>query len=500
MERLPNELLYFALSFLPKTDLKKMRRVNKFFSDFCIDLLFPSEAHLILTSQSTQRLVSMSYHPRISHVVTSLLYEVTPLEKFEEEEWRAYVRDADISSEDSQPRDPNRPLSLKDSYANPRAQCFNAITKEGLSAGWAAYYTMRAWQEERGLDDAENQDIHQAIQRFPRLKSIKIYIGPLTKYSQRSFATTLLAFKRPKPIQTLSLPPLGLRTALREFLAHKSGDEAMSMLARVRILYLDEIAVTAISLDTPLVSQIYPSLQWLEELRITMDPARNKDALHIQALQAALRRGDLQKFLCQAPNLRTLDIGYTHMYPCDIWWEYDDVSCALGQSIWPRLDTVILRGWPISASHMLSFVSRHSESLRSLTIDCATLLSTYVDPWAKFIESLRGVKLWANVELWGELIDLKENRHWNRYILGWPPEFATVKDDSSFFSKYTIEPFYHKSAKARQQIQQYTQRKTDLNPFAEGGAAHACAEYQNGEFVGESLDGISEVGYQGSQT
>ena len=272
IECLPNELLHLTFSFLPLKDLKKMRLMKKYFADLCVHLLFSFEAHLVLTCESTERLVSMSHHPKIGHLITSLLYEATPLEKFDKEGWVNYVTSDQGCWENTEPRDPHRTVTLKDQYEVPPVHHLPPYyTEKALSLGWAAYGAMLAWQDERDTDDVKNQDIYQAISRFANLQTIKVYVGPLTEYGQRSFVSTLLTYRNPA-VPRLHLPPPGLRNLSQILPASATEAGARSIMSRVQIMYLDEIAVSAFpDRDTPLALQVYTSLQWLQELRITLN-------------------------------------------------------------------------------------------------------------------------------------------------------------------------------------------------------------------------------------
>ena len=476
MDILPNELLLHSFSYLPTTDLKALRLANKFYSDICISVLFSSEAHLVLTLESTERLIDISHHAKIRPLITSLLYEANPLDRFDMRGWMTHVRNGYHSSLSSQPRNPNRHISLRDQHQEAHESKSTAKTRNALKAGWAAYGAMRAWQREMLEDHSHNYDIYQAIGRFPNLKTIKIYIGPFTSYAQQSFASTFLPYSGRMEIQALNLPPPGLQVLWQDELATSvRREKSKAILSCIKVMYLDEIDVNSIPNPfCPDAFQIYSSLHWLQDLRVAFESRQKGTTMH-ESLKDRIKT-----FLGHTPNLQRLDIGWTYYGTGIHYPEWTELFGILGQIKWAHLNTIMLRGWRMSTAGILDFCQQHKETLRSINLDSPTLLCDARDPWATFLEDIRRLKQWERVEIWGPLEDVRGNQ----YMVGWPPETAWVKNGISNFSEYVNEPLYYDyTKKAREQIEEYTRGQTDVNPFFKGEAADACAVNRNFEHV-----------------
>ena len=469
MEALPNELLYRSFSFLAVQDLKALRLVNRFFSDICVTPLFSgSGLHVVLTRESTERLIDASRHARICPLITSLLYEANPLDRFDEHEWVAHIKDGDHPSLDSQPRNPNRIVSLLDQRQYVRGNVSTAKTRNAMRSGWASYLTMREWQQEALIDKKKHRAIYQAIERFPNLKTIQIYIGPFTSYGQRSFAPTFLPHAGRRRIEAWNLFPPGVPSLFREVNPMvPTAETAKRIQSCIKVMYLDEINVMSIAdLGGRLLPQTYTPLHWLQDLRIAFESGD----MPIWMPQPLKNR--IIRFLRHTPNLRKLDIGWSNHGRSRIHDETTEIFSILGQITWEHLHTIMIRDWRMTTALFLDFCREHKNTLRNINLDCVTLICDDLNPWASCLASLRHLKRWEKVEIWGVLWDFQGNR----YIMGWPPETAWVKDGASSCWMYVNNPRYFEHTKAaREQIEQYVQGQTDLNPFSDGGAADACA-------------------------
>ena len=467
MECLPNELLHLLFSFLPVRDLKKVRLVNRLFSDISVIPLF-SEAHLVLARESAERLINLSCHVKLRPLITSLLYEANPLDRFDEPQWTTHVRNGNHSTLCSQPRDPNRWVSLRDQHQQVHENISTAKTRNALKAGWAAYSVIHTWQRERLVNHTENRVIYRAVSEFPNLKTIKIYIGPFTSYGQKSFASTFLPYTGRRRIWALNLSLPGLPNLLGQAPPTTSSEEKVNdILSRIKVMYLDEIEVTSIpDPSDPLSPSIYCSLHWLQDLRIAFE-SRQKYAAMAQPY-----RDRINRFLRHAPNLQKLDIGWTHYGASRHYNEPTELFSVLGDIRWAHLTTIMLRGWRVSTASFLAFCQRHQETLQSINLDCCTVMCDNRDPWGAFLKDLRQLKRWKSVEIWGSLRDLNGNL----YIVGWPPETAWVKNGTSSYWEYVNEPVYYEYTKqAREQIERYALGQTDVNPFSKRGVVYACS-------------------------
>ncbi|MCJ1453535.1 hypothetical protein MMC28_003882 [Mycoblastus sanguinarius] len=447
---LPAELIHTVYSYLKPTEVANLRLCSRILAALGLQYLVP-EVHLFLAKESFKRLQDIAEHPIVSKYVTSFFYEGDKLAVYDQELWESRITSPQYLARLRQAHRESlnqRYLlrSHKGVTATARAMPRHQYTKQQLTDAFSRYEDYWHYQ----FDDLHQRhlDIATAMKRFPRLKEIIMSTGalvrPYTHAIQKAFEPGYCQEFTDDTPPGYGVPQMGALLMG----ACQAGLELQSLDCG----YVDWHIFTQ---DEDTNAELKKSLRCLRDLSldITVDEKYDEDGFsEMENCEEFLQNGRLRDFITSAPQLRSLNICFSHnepVYPTDL-------KQVVGDFTWPSLRSVGLQNIETCEENLVSFCERHARTLKNLNWESLGLSE---GEWWPVFEKIGPMLNLASVSLSGYFESMKDTLQFDTgdaeerpylkeaielYLLADTPDNHQSLDE--FIENYLREPGFYDSS------------------------------------------------------
>ncbi|KAL8805981.1 MAG: hypothetical protein Q9182_001638 [Xanthomendoza sp. 2 TL-2023] len=204
LDQLPTEIVVLVCKKVSKFDVPNLRLTSKFLCSVATPFLL-NEIHLVFKPESFHRLLEISQHPVISGSVTSLLYEIDCLERFDSRcEWEQRVIEPSYLSllqtlptrcASEEEKFEARQRELEHDRNRRPARANEQYAEDTLAKGWDSYLALYAEQAVLRGSDYGSGAICSAMRALPNLRTIILSHGSgiveRTKQLDKTFSASL---------------------------------------------------------------------------------------------------------------------------------------------------------------------------------------------------------------------------------------------------------------------------------------------------------------------
>ena len=378
IDQLPADIIHMICVYLTPTELANLRLVSRSFDPISLKYMV-SEVHLILTKDSYERLKAIAAHPIVSKNITSFFFEADRLSEWPLENWD---------------------------------QCFfnpEYVEKQ-------KYAELLRFQEEMHPDVTE---MAEAMKRFPRLNGLTMTIGDCGQ----SRTSTLRKFFRPGLVNycevdntpEFRVEPLGLQQ-MRSLLlgAYFAG-------LKVETLQCGLIDWQIFDQPSETSARIRDSVANVKNLRLDLDvggAVARGDPCWTESSTRDLERR-LGDFVTAALELEHLQLSFPRTQGT---WRAS-LENILGEHRWPSLQSINLKKIGTTEDDLVSFCSRHADTLKSVHLTDIRLLE---GDWLDALSRMRKILTLDALVLRGILASPSQKLHGLKYTEECRPRYRRL--------------------------------------------------------------------------
>ena len=380
-DRLAPELVHLIFSFLERTEAPKFRLLCRNVAQIGLQYIIP-EVHVMLTMESLERLKAIAKHPRVSEHVTTIFYEADCLREYENQrEWKESIAHG-LLQIPRHPRNDATERALRSYYRElKKVHCESNLR-------YREYQETVIKQNAIKRSQIDLQALGEALTFFPNIRSIVLSVDGAqrapTLQLQRAFCGTLADSKG------VNCPekPCGL-----------SEFTSMLLRAHASSLHLQNLSAGFVSWkfleqEDCVLAALRRSVSDLKTINLNIIAGYLRAAKFVGMMDSALcaeslSNGHLTDYLSSATHLTSMKIGFT-----EETYQRESVRINLrsivGDFHWPYLRVVAFSKMSIEREHMVEFCTRHSSTLKDLSLNHPLLEGEW---WLTILEVRRVLTL-----------------------------------------------------------------------------------------------------------
>ena len=368
------ELISAICSFLNRSDVGRLRRVNKFYANVGRPFIY-RVLHFMFTPDSFARLHAISSNPELAPHVNLLYYEADDLPRFESMgDWEQHVIDSENFSDPEFMDWPGLDSSSKYAY---RADGWELDQFPELKSTHYQNFLNHSKQQDAMRDDSYNAGrIADAMSNLPNLERI---IFSLEHWEKKPSKAIKIAYS-----DSLVVP-----FGHNRWTEPRGVPQMLSLLqgsARTQVklkgLYGGVIDWKFFKQSDAVLKDLQKAVQSVQELELEFSTSPGfEEALDHHALfgsddleseirecAGCLQDGRLKDILAAAPNLERLDLKFDSAIPNEIRGCPADLSYVVGKHKWEFLADVTLSFLSSRAEDLVGFCETHAMTLEILAI------------------------------------------------------------------------------------------------------------------------------------
>lgn len=363
--------------YLKPAAIANLRLVSRLAGPIGLQYLVP-EVHLLLARASFEQLKAIAEHPVVSKYVTSLLFEADKLVVLPHDEWASTVVSPGWVTQFNEIRMRGHPCQ----HASPRSvRTFNravsklktaprhVYTEEQMAHAFRTHVEFTRFQQDSQAVLVQEKELAKALKQFPQLKELTLSTQrccrPDSSRLKETFEPSFCTFCETDREQYFeSREPLGVQQ-MRSLLLG-----AYHAKLKVEILECGVVSWRILQQDTKTFDYMRNSVSNLKHLRLEFGPAKGgyDSSLwlneELEMCREYLERGRLRDFVTAAPKLEYLQIGF--QFDEDRWPAH--FRTTVGAHRWASLKTAKFKMIGTSEDDLVSFCSRHAETLNVLCL------------------------------------------------------------------------------------------------------------------------------------